>query len=372
MLVKENHLNLNKKTNNLEKELQNYFAKDYYDARNKFRTISKQKKLKVTSKKIINDLTCDIAIYEKKTKSKMIIFVSGVHGVEGYVGSAFQIMFIDRYLDIIKNKTSVCFIHALNPHGFKNNRRVNENNVDINRNFADFQNIEINPKIKKIIEEYNYLFYPKNFKKKDLYNSFMKSIIQYGKKETIGTMIIGQNIYPKGLNYTGNKLEKSSKIFIDFIKKITKNYKEVILIDLHTGTGKKYKIHGETHHPIKSKEYNYCKKIVPKLNSYSKQKIYNNYSLGLYFLKTSKAKQNYELVIEFGTVSNFSKIQSAKKLTELLLKENICTNKKVPFKEKNKIRTKLKNAYFPQDKKYKVFVSKQVDKIGKKLLKINN
>src|SRR6202012_5650606 len=35
--------------------------------------------------------------------------------------------------------TKIVILHALNPYGFSWDRRVNEDNADINRNFADFK-----------------------------------------------------------------------------------------------------------------------------------------------------------------------------------------------------------------------------------------
>src|SRR5690606_39367139 len=35
--------------------------------------------------------------------------------------------------------TAVLLIHAINPYGFSHIRRVNEDNIDLNRNFRDFE-----------------------------------------------------------------------------------------------------------------------------------------------------------------------------------------------------------------------------------------
>ena len=34
--------------------------------------------------------------------------------------------------------TALVLVHANNPHGFAHQRRVNEDNIDLNRNFIDF------------------------------------------------------------------------------------------------------------------------------------------------------------------------------------------------------------------------------------------
>lgn len=95
-----------------------------------------------------------------------IIHSSGVHGVEGYLGSAIQIRFLHELLlqsssradihpvnsDLHSKSSSVSsstgtttpisgdkvrkilLIHSVNPYGMRHHRRTNENNVDLNRN----------------------------------------------------------------------------------------------------------------------------------------------------------------------------------------------------------------------------------------------
>lgn len=69
----------------------------------------------------------------------VLVLQSATHGVEGFAGSAIQ-------LDSLQTLTAknlpagvaVLYIHALNPYGFAWLRRVNEEGVDLNRNFVDF------------------------------------------------------------------------------------------------------------------------------------------------------------------------------------------------------------------------------------------
>ena len=61
---------------------------------------------------------------------------SGIHGIEGFVGSAVQRYFMSEVLHEGVFKTmGLLLIHGVNPFGFKYERRVSENNVDMNRNF---------------------------------------------------------------------------------------------------------------------------------------------------------------------------------------------------------------------------------------------
>ena len=120
-----------------------YFSRDYLEARGKFRQATQNAQQKLTHVVVpyptiddltVDDLTVDIAVYEHKgDKKNLLVILSGVHGVEGYVGSAVQLMFADKYLSKVNSDTGVALYHAFNPFGFHNNRRVNEKNIDCNR-----------------------------------------------------------------------------------------------------------------------------------------------------------------------------------------------------------------------------------------------
>jgi len=65
--------------------------------------------------------------------------ISGTHGVEGYCGSGAQVDWLRREeFKVLPADTGVLIIHAINPYGFAWTRRVNEDNVDLNRNWVDF------------------------------------------------------------------------------------------------------------------------------------------------------------------------------------------------------------------------------------------
>ncbi len=60
-------------------------------------------------------------------------------GAEGYAGSAIQIAILSDICasynaeEMRHRHPTLVFVHALNPYGFANNRRVNEDNIDLNR-----------------------------------------------------------------------------------------------------------------------------------------------------------------------------------------------------------------------------------------------
>ncbi len=87
------------------------------------------------------DLTIDwISSDALDENEKVLILTTAEHGIEGYVGSAMQQRFIDKFLPRIDPRTTgLLLVHSINPWGMKYHRRVNPNNVDLNRTF-DYDN----------------------------------------------------------------------------------------------------------------------------------------------------------------------------------------------------------------------------------------
>ena len=72
-------------------------------------------------------------------RCSLAVIISGTRGVEGFCGSGCQVGFlVERVYEGLPKSVGVVLVHALNPYGFAWLRRVNEENVDLNRNFRDF------------------------------------------------------------------------------------------------------------------------------------------------------------------------------------------------------------------------------------------
>ena len=66
---------------------------------------------------------------------------SACHGVEGYCGSGIQISLLHDaawHEAVRASGVAVLYIHALNPYGFSWWRRTTQENVDLNRNWQNF------------------------------------------------------------------------------------------------------------------------------------------------------------------------------------------------------------------------------------------
>jgi len=85
-------------------------------------------------------LATDAAWLGPADAPRVLVTISGTHGVEGFFGSATQIEWLRRAKGAaLPTDFAVLHVHAINPYGFAWLRRTNEQNIDVNRNWIDFE-----------------------------------------------------------------------------------------------------------------------------------------------------------------------------------------------------------------------------------------
>jgi hypothetical protein len=82
-------------------------------------------------------LSTDVYRLGAPSAKRLLIINSSTHGLEGMLGSAAQLAFVER-LAAPGPDLAIVLIHAINPHGFAWRRRVTQEGVDLNRNFIDY------------------------------------------------------------------------------------------------------------------------------------------------------------------------------------------------------------------------------------------
>jgi predicted deacylase len=123
----------------------NVFSQRYPDAREKFMSATEMSSIvdKVNSHQHMlkgprgEKLFCDIAWAGNPNAKQVLVLVSGLHGVEGGVGSAIQSDFLTRHRRLPAD-LCVVLVHALNPWGLAWASRSDHEGIDVNRNFVDF------------------------------------------------------------------------------------------------------------------------------------------------------------------------------------------------------------------------------------------
>jgi hypothetical protein len=195
------------------------------------------------------ELTIDIAVIGDLSASKILLHTSGIHGVEGFAGSAVQVAALlnhrlnhrlnrDHGQALPPNRADVAivFVHCLNPFGMAWLRRVNENNVDLNRGFLEPSEAYrgSDPNYKRLD---NFLNSPASvhwFWPQVLYN-----LGRFGFSSLKNAVVQGQYDFPKGLFYGGDSLQEGPRLYKQWLKKhMTTPKKKVVAIDVHTGLGR--------------------------------------------------------------------------------------------------------------------------------------
>ncbi len=127
-----------------EEEIANYFSDTYQEARSKF--LKAVRAANAELEYFLNpvrgaeseELYTDVASINLPDADRVLVLISGTHGIEGFAGSAIQTGLLrEDIAGELPKDTGLLFIHALNPYGFSHLRRYTEDNVDLNRNFVD-------------------------------------------------------------------------------------------------------------------------------------------------------------------------------------------------------------------------------------------
>lgn len=183
-------------------------------------------------------LYCDIARKGRDGNKKCLVISSGLHGVEGYCGSGVQHqLLMQETLEHLSQDITVIFIHAFNPYGFSFSKRVNENNVDLNRNFMDFsQQIPLDNDIK----EFNENVFPQQWSGAHLSDVF-ESVYQYrdqrGVSQLQTVLTGGQYHYSGGIFYGGTEPQWTRKLWDRVCHDLAAEFEHIVHIDIHTGLG---------------------------------------------------------------------------------------------------------------------------------------
>jgi predicted deacylase len=168
---------------------------------------------------------------------RLLIVMSGTHGVECFCGSGLQVGLLKSGLAAeMPHGTAILLVHAINPSGFAWVRRVNEDNVDLNRNFIDRSKP---PPVNAGYDELREAICPRDWING---RAAADAILEaYGR--THGAMALqsavssGQYSDPEGVFYGGGAPTWSNEILHRIIRQEARHVRHAAFIDLHTGLG---------------------------------------------------------------------------------------------------------------------------------------
>ena len=188
-------------------------------------------------------LVIDVARIGSPTASCRVLVSSGLHGVEGFVGSAIQQAWLQLAASHLRdylesNALEVVLIHALNPHGFSWGRRVDADNIDLNRNF--------------LLPDQAYTGAPQGYRELE---SFLNPpslpgywdcyrltaagwILRRGVSALKEAIASGQYDFPRGLFFGGQQAAATARVVREQSADWLGSAARIVHLDLHSGLGK--------------------------------------------------------------------------------------------------------------------------------------
>lgn len=223
----------------------NAFSADYAQARTKFLDAAAdagaavERMLHPEHGPADEVLSTDVAWLGPRSAERVLVLISGTHGVEGFCGSGAQIDWLRRGEGgSLPENTAVLLIHAINPHGFAWVRRVTEDNVDLNRNWFDFDTRAMPPNPEYLavrdgicLREYT----PQAVAAADA--ALADYAARHGRAAMVAAITTGQHIDPQGLFFAGTQATWSRRTQTAIFREYLGEAAKVAIIDYHTGLG---------------------------------------------------------------------------------------------------------------------------------------
>jgi hypothetical protein len=296
-----------------------FFPSSYEDSRERFRQSLSLLQSNWPDARLENhplkdhpDLSIDWMWAEPARKENILLLTTALHGVEGFVGSAMQSLFMQEYLPRLDpENTGLLLVHAINPWGMKHRERYNSNNVDLNRNFIPDGTYD--PALNPLYPELRNLLVPQ----RRINSIFMETlrfainvialVAKHGVKEGRDGILMGQYGDPDGFYFGGNKREEETSVMMELFLQAMRDYQTILHFDMHSGYGPRYQmsLSNPQNDPLSSTEfaarYNYP--LVVKANPEEFFTTLGDISAYLYHLRDTEFPEKKALAtcFEFGT-----------------------------------------------------------------------
>lgn len=184
------------------------------------------------------ELSTDVALLGDPRAKRVLVTLSGTHGVEGYYGSDCQ----SSWLEALKGRplpddVAILMIHLINPWGTAWMRRVNEDNIDLNRNYVDFTRaLPANPAYAAVHDIYS-CAQLQGTQRDKADARFAALIDEKGWPGLMSIVEAGQYQFADGLFFGGTRASWSNGTLRQIIATHLADASVVMTFDLHTGAG---------------------------------------------------------------------------------------------------------------------------------------
>jgi hypothetical protein len=168
---------------------------------------------------------------------RVVVVASGTHGVEGHLGWGLQVLLLDdARLRRLDEGVAVVLVHAVNPYGMAWSRRVDHENIDVNRNFVDFDGeLPANPHYAEVDAVLN----PEALDLDD--TAWQAELLAFG--ERVGAHVAfrvlsgGQYDHPRGVQFGGQAPSWSRRTMTEVWTRHLRGARVVVNLDVHSGLG---------------------------------------------------------------------------------------------------------------------------------------
>jgi predicted deacylase len=183
-------------------------------------------------------LTIDVVALGSPRPARALVVLSGVHGVEGFIGSAVQCDLL-RTLDpsSLPDDVGILVVHAVNPWGMAHGRRQNESNVDLNRNWRRDASTPVHNDAYDLIHPLACPDTPDLPTVDVLFAAAGALVAERGLVWVRDGITTGQYRHPDGLHFGGERSEASTLVLEQIVAEHLADARRVLTLDLHTGHG---------------------------------------------------------------------------------------------------------------------------------------
>jgi len=361
----------------------NFFYETYDENRDQFRKLATSLQMRfrnvemskfIVKSKLDSDLSIDaVYIPAQNETEKLLIMSSGVHGPEGFTGSAVQQYFMDEVLsEKALQNMGVLLIHAINPYGFKYLRRFTENNIDLNRNFDINKNFFSRKNV-----GYTKLYYFLNpqqegktgyFKNGFFFTKAIYYILRYKMKALRQATVQGQYEFKNGIFYGGNDFESQKKWLERLILENANDYEYIFTIDLHTGLGERGKLHLLPGNIQDERIKTLIEKVFKgrTIDWPNRDNEFYNYTGGFrdYVGKLIPADKKYiQMGFEYGTLNSQTTVGAVRSLQNMILENQGFHHGFVNSKSERIVKKRFREMFFPSSEIWRSQIIKQTSEI---------
>lgn len=192
-----------------------------------------------------DDLCVTAAELPAREPERLLIIVTGIHGVEGYAGSALTRLLLSELLQRTDSaRTGILLVHALNPYGFAHGLRVNRNNVDLNRNCA-LPGQALFATDCSAYQRLAPILAPKRpvrsgaVARSQFVLQLLAARARHGETTVRMASLGGQYVDAQGVFWGGDVVQPEIRWFQQLYTRVCPQYREVLLVDMHTGYGER-------------------------------------------------------------------------------------------------------------------------------------